>query len=184
MRNNECCDTVESMLLLVMGPHVREPVTWQNCIRDAATLPQWVINGPSYLEGQILMSGQCDNYRYVTYKQGPASGAGSSVPCMRQAPCSRDKRKVELVGVALPEQGHLKLSPWALIGPWYWTKKGSSLNKQECPIVLGLNNILIDVHTLSFQRLVLVLLMPHLSLHVLCTCSGPFVMEWMEELGP
>lgn len=48
-----------------------------------------------------------------------APGVGNSVPCMRQAPSSRDKRKVELVMVTLPEKGRLTLSPlgidWQLI---------------------------------------------------------------------
>lgn len=40
-----------------------------------------------------------------------APGVGNSVLCMRQAPGSRDKRKVELVIVTLHIKGHLTLLP-------------------------------------------------------------------------
>lgn len=67
-----------------------------------------VINGPSYLGGQITMSGRCDNYRYVTYhKKRLAPRAYSSVTSMRQVPCSGDNSKVELI-VTLPAKGRLK----------------------------------------------------------------------------
>lgn len=46
---------------------------------------------------------------------------------MRQAPCSRDKRKMELVVVTLPERDPLKFVPWALIGHWYWKEKETTL---------------------------------------------------------
>lgn len=44
-----------------------------------------------------------------------APGVGNSVPCMRQTPSSRDKRKVELVMVTLPEKGRLTLSPLGIV---------------------------------------------------------------------
>lgn len=43
-----------------------------------------------------------------------APGVGNSVLCMRQAPGSRDKRKVELVIVTLHIKGHLTLLPMGI----------------------------------------------------------------------
>lgn len=106
--------------------------------------------------------------------RAPAPRAGSSFPCMRQAPCSRDKRKVELAVVTLCERSHFKLSPWALIDHWYWKERESSLNKSvqfRSRVVLayllvpGLNYIVYRcVHTFLSEAC-LQLFMPCVSLH-------------------
>ena len=68
--------------------------------------------------GQVMMSGQGDNYRRITcHKQGPGTGGGNSVLGTKQAPGSRDKTKVELVALALHIKGHLTLLPTGIDWP-------------------------------------------------------------------